>query len=94
MKPNTKQPPRNQDDTPFTPAEMRIINALTACPESRLYNAGKPLSFQQIGRLMGVSRQCVHFLEARALNKLRYRLSAEMSELTRSLRRKTSPPRA
>lgn len=64
------------DNAPFTPQEMRIVQALRACPESRLYTeypAGVRLSLSQIGRLMGYSRQGVQRIEARAMRKIRLR---------------------
>lgn len=66
----------DDDNTPLTPQELRIVNALLACPESRLYTEypiGKRLSLWQIGRLMGLSRQGVQRIEASAMRKIRLR---------------------
>ena len=58
----------------LTEHELRIALALLGCPESRLYHGRDRLSLAEVGALLGLSRERVRQVEARALRRIRARM--------------------
>ena len=71
----------------LTAEELRVAIALMSCPESRLYRGGEQPSLSEVGALMGLSRQRVQQIEARALRRIRTQMlhDAAAARLVRKL---------
>ena len=84
---NKQQDHRRALPNALTAFELRVAIALMGCPESRLYQGGEQPSLAKVGALMGLSRERIRQIEARALRRLRTRMlhDAASARLVRKL---------
>ena len=61
----------------LTSEERRIALALLGCPESALYRGADGLTLEEIGLLLGLTRERIRQIERRALAKLKIRMSED-----------------